>query len=341
MAYDQFGFHADSLLATLDNLDLSRFAGVVYGSGFEAQPQLLIRVAEKLPLIGNTPHTVAAVKTPAIFFAALRQLHILHPAVCYALPENSADHYLIKTAGGSGGMHISNACQHVPLADHQYFQERIDGYPVSLLFLSDRQDITVIGFNEQWLSPTHDFPYRYGGAAGNAALLPHVQAVLIDAAKKLTKTFSLVGLNSLDAVVDAESGQAFILEINPRLSATIDLYPCKEPRLFERHVQVCLNRHDLSQSDITASVLQTQAQSETTSQAHAIVYAAEEIDLSVSIAWPEWVTDTPVPHQHVQVISAGEPVCSVLASADNARAAKKLAQSRVEIVQNLLQSLKS
>lgn len=341
MAYDQFGFHADSLLATLDNLDLSGFAGVVYGSGFEAQPQLLTMIGEKLLLIGNTPHTVEAVKTPAIFFAALRQLHIPHPAVCYAWPEHSADHYLVKAAGGSGGMHINNASQLVPLAHHQYFQERIDGYPVSLLFLSDQQNITVIGFNEQWLSPTHEFPYRYGGAVGNVALPASVQAVLIDAAKKLTKTFSLVGLNSLDAVVDAESGQVFILEINPRLSATADLYPCTVPRLFDCHVQVCLNRHDLSQSDITASVLKKQAQSETTSQAHAIVYAAEEIDLSVSIAWPDWVTDTPLSHQHVQAISAGEPVCTVLASADNAQAAKKLAQSRVEIVQNLLQSPKS
>ena len=335
MAYDQCGFHADALLAALDDLDLSGFVGFAYGSGFEAQPQLLSRIAEKLPLIGNTPLTVASVKTPAIFFTALQQLQIPYPAVCHTLPESSAESYLVKTAGGSGGMHISHASQLMLLANHQYFQQRIDGYPVSLLFLGDRQNITVIGFNEQWLSPTHEFPYRYGGAAGNAALAPSVQAELIDAAQKMTKTFSLVGLNSLDGVVDTESGQVFILEINPRLSATVDLYRCTVPKLFDRHVQACLNRHDLSQSDIAELGLQ----SRTKSQAHAIVYATEEIDLSATIAWPDWVTDTPDPHQHVQTISAGEPVCTVLANADNAQVAKKLAQSRVEIVQNLLQSL--
>ncbi|OYY03812.1 MAG: hypothetical protein B7Y72_06305, partial [Mehylophilales bacterium 35-46-6] len=50
VAYDNHGFKADGLLAALDEFDLNAFVGVVYGSGFEAQPELLNSIAERLPL---------------------------------------------------------------------------------------------------------------------------------------------------------------------------------------------------------------------------------------------------------------------------------------------------
>lgn len=341
VAYGESGFHADALLAAIDALDLSDYAGFVYGSGFEAQPQLLSEIAERLPLIGNAPDMVAAVKTPTIFFAALQQLQIPYPAVSYTLPENLSCPYLVKMAGGNGGMHIAEASHHEPLGDHQYFQQRINGTPVSLLFLSDRENITVVGFNEQWLSPATELPYRYGGAVGNVSLPSDVQAVLIDAARKLVKRFSLLGLNSLDAIIDAESGQVSVLEINPRLSATVDLYRCAEPNLFRLHLNACRHRPDMEQVDFKPVDLK-QGQIDfmhVQCFAHAIVYAHDELVLPFEFSWPEWVTDTPVLHQDGCVISPGEPICSVLASDDDAQSAKKLAQARVEMVQNLLQSL--
>ncbi len=346
VAYGATGLYAEALLAALDKLDLSDFAGFVYGSGFEAQPQLLNRVAERLPLIGNTPDTVAGVKNPAIFFAALQQLQIPYPVVTYTLPENPAGRYLLKTAGGSGGMHIAEASRNLPLGDHQYFQQRINGTPVSVLFLSDRENITVVGFNEQWLSPTAEFPYRYGGAVGNVVLSFDVQAVLIDAASKLAQRFCLLGLNSLDAIIDAESGQVSVLEINPRLSATVDLYRGTERNLFDLHLKACQHQHDFEQVDLKPVDLKPVdfKQGQITSGhlqcfAHGIVYASDKCVLPFEFSWPEWVTDSPVPHQEGCVISPGEPVCSVLACADDAQSAKKLAQARVEMVQNLLQSL--
>jgi predicted ATP-grasp superfamily ATP-dependent carboligase len=51
------------------------------------------------------------------------------------------------------------------------------------------------------------------------------------------------------------------------------------------------------------------------------------------------VTDVPACNQNIITIPAGHPVCTVLACAGNADAAKKLAHSRVETMQSLLQSL--
>lgn len=341
VAYDQSGFHADDLLAAIDALDLSDFAGFVYGSGFEAQPKLLSAIAERLPLIGNTPDAVAAVKNPANFFAALQQLHISYPAVSYTLPGNPSCPYLVKAVGGSGGMHIADASHHEQLGDHQYYQQKIDGTPISVLFLSDGRNITIIGFNEQWLSPSIESPYRYGGAVSNVDLPSNVQEVMTDAARKLAQRFSLRGLNSLDAIIDAESGRVSVLEINPRLSATVDLYRGAEPNLFGLHLKACRHQLDREQVDLKPVDLKQGQISfrHVECVAHAIVYARHKLVLPFEFSWPDWVTDTPVPHRDGCVILTGEPVCSVLAVADDAQSAKKLAQARVEMVQNLLQSL--
>lgn len=70
---DEFGFFADDLLQTLHRLDkegmaLRQFIGLAYGSGFEAQPHLLQKIAELIPVIGNTSVSLAAVKNASIFF---------------------------------------------------------------------------------------------------------------------------------------------------------------------------------------------------------------------------------------------------------------------------------
>lgn len=332
---DQTGFNAESLIAAVDALDTSPYIGFVYGSGFEAQPALLTRIAEKLPIIGNAPDTISALKNPTRFFAALGQLSINFPAVRDSIAAKDAACYLIKYGGGSGGAHIRLAQGHETLpGEHYYYQQNIAGKAVSLLFLADRHSVEVIGFNEQWPSPSADLPYRYGGAVSQSALSRAVKAQLCDAAKKVTQTFGLVGLNSLDAIVTIDDA-VYVLEINPRLSATIDLYADAQPDLLQRHVHTALNMtHCLPdhfcQHD---AVMQTPIPS----CAHAIVYAEDNMEIALP-EWPDWVTDTAKPANGVINMQRGVPVCTVKATAVDAASAKKLVLQRVEILKNLLQS---
>jgi len=348
--YGAQGFNADALLAAINTLDLSRFTGFVYGSGFEAQPDLLRKVSALLPLLGNTAETVAALKTPAIFFAKLQQLKINHPRVFNTLPDSDVDGFLIKHAGGSGGAHIRSidADSHA-LPDHYYYQQKLTGRPVSLLFIANGADIDTVGFNEQWLNPGSKSPYRYGGAVSNAAISASVQQQLIAAAKNLTRAFGLLGLNSLDALVltsevqasdvlaDSELGDSelvAVLEINPRLSATVDLYA--RQNLFERHVQACLPPHTLYHA------AEDRHDSDMPHKAHAIVYADIDVEVTMPMTWPDWVLDNPLqPSAQLAgrlIIKAGEPVCTVIAHAADAATAKNMAQARVKTIHNLLQS---
>jgi len=350
VAYGRDGFDAEALMAAVDALDLSHYIGFAYGSGFECQPQLLAALSEKLPLIGNSPDVVAAVKHPATFFAALTRLGIRHPDVCHALPQQHPHDYLIKSGGGCGGTHIRTASQlHPALAETDYYQRKIDGHSISLLFLANPHGVEAIGFNEQWSSPAAHAPYRYGGAVSNPVLTPGVQEQLLHAAQKLAREFGLTGLNSIDAIVataDADIAAAtdsplYVLEINPRLSATVGLYTMDlhtedlhrdaALNLFELHVQACRNPHSQSERNLQ--------QPDRQCNAHAIVYAAAALELAAPVPWPDWVTDMPACHEQAMIIPAGEPVCTVLASSADSEVAKKLAQGRVETMQSLLQLL--
>jgi predicted ATP-grasp superfamily ATP-dependent carboligase len=327
--YDSNGFNAIALLDAITTVDVSQYLGFVYSSGFDAQPELLQQITKLLPLIGNLPATVLAVKTATSFFSTLAQLNITHPKVYEALPiDCHTNVYLKKFAGGCGGTHISRVNTETALLQNHYYQQHIAGLSVSLLFVADGEDVVVIGFNEQWLNPAKDMPFRYGGAVGGLDLPKLNQQQLIDAAKKLTLEFGLIGLNSIDAVV--QNGVAYVLEINPRLSATFDLYTNLDFNLFNLHVQVCLQHVKLPQSVLPSKQ----------SQAHAIVYAEQDTDVSAEINWPDWAVDTP--HhanrfQHVN-IPAGEPICTALADAESSEDARQLAQSRVEVLLEMLKT---
>lgn len=327
----EYGFEAESLLSAIATIDTTQYLGFVYGSGFEAQPNLLEKIAVLIPLIGNSAQVVAKVKAHSSFFAALEKCNIAHPKVYENLPIDigiDTSIYLKKFAGGCGGTHISLVkdvvCGVSPNQNYQqyYYQQRIEGRSVSLLFASNAHAIEVIGFNEQWLKPTETLPFRYGGAVSNIELSHVIKQQLITAAENLSVEFGLIGLNSLDAIVSG--GLVYVLEINPRLSATFDLYD--DADLMDLHIQAS-----------TVARLQPYKCSQS-AKAHAIMYASSAIVIASDFVWPDWVVDIPQPtlQKKTMIVLTGEPVCTVLAQAGNADEAKQLVQARLAKIMQLL-----
>jgi predicted ATP-grasp superfamily ATP-dependent carboligase len=342
VSYSDLGFNADDLLQKLHEIDkelmqLSQFVGFVYGSGFEAQPDLLQKVAELIPVIGNSSATLMAVKSASVFFATMQKLNIKHPETYEKLPADAdLSLYVYKFSGGSGGVHIKPAkLIQSHLLENHYFQSKIEGMSVSLLFIANGDEVELVGFNEQWLSANEHVPFRYGGAVSHADLSLDIQQQLLSAAKQITTAFGLVGLNSLDAIVQKTSvgvDQVYVLEINPRLSATVDLYGVDDKALLYRHTHACLNQQ------LDSMGRQPQHELGVKSKAHAIVYVDIDVVLMAGMVWPSWVTDSPIQINTPLKIMAGAPVCSVFAYADNADAAKKEVLTRVLQIKKLLQS---
>jgi len=323
--FDQQGFDAEQLLATISALDTSQYLGFVYGSGFEAQPMLLNQIALMMPIIGNSAETVSAVKTANSFFKKLQKLNILFPKIIEQTLIEPHEILLRKFGAGCGGTHISlvEDVEQVQAHNH-YYQQYIKGRNVSLLFLAYRNKVEVIGFNEQWVNASSNFPFRYGGAMNGALLPPFAQEKLIAAAQKLTLTFGLLGLNSLDAILT--STDVYVLEVNPRLSATVGLYA--EANLLQRHLQASLGYS--SSVAIRSNVI----------TAHALVYAFSDMKIFDVFEWPSWVVDTPNIVSPFILFEANNPVCTVVAEAEDAESAKQLVSTRVKIMQQLLEASK-
>ena len=316
--YANSGFDAKQFEATLDKIDTSDMLGFAYGSGFEAQPDLLERIAKRLPLIGNHPDVVRKLKDAPHFFEVLDRLAIPHPEVSFISLAN-ADGWICKEEGGSGGGHVLNAGANQVLPNGQYYQQVMDGTPISMLFAANGSEVKVIGFNQQWVAPIAGKPYRYGGIVGHANLPLAIKRSLQETAQKITSAFGLRGLNSLDVIW--QGAKFWVLEINPRLSSTLDLYQSKESNLFTLHVQAV--NGDLSHFP----------QISTRSKARNVLYATQDVMIPENLAWPEWVADIPMA---LSAIPQHQPICTVLADADTATEAQALVVKRVEQLSALL-----
>jgi uncharacterized protein len=308
------GFREDELIEALEGL-AARHApiGVVCGTGFEDRPQLLARLAQRWRLLGNSADTVEMVKDPEVFAALCRDYDIAHPPVSLSPPLTRAG-WLVKRRGGSGGIHVTAALDN-ERREGIYYQPHVPGTPVSVLLMANGISAIVIGFSDQWASPASHQPFRYGGATRPADLAPDVAERLSEAACRVAAALSLTGLNSADFIVNDDD--FWMLEINPRPGATIDIFEPEEGSLFSLHVAACAGKLSEGAPRLGGA------------KASAISYAERNVITPARFEWPDWSADRPNPGI---VIKAGEPLCTVHAEAVSAMEAKAIVNERLALV---------
>ncbi len=303
------GIEEEGLFSALETLAARHHpTGIICGSGFEDRPQLLGRIAERWRLFGNGAAIVAKVKDPATLSAICGETAIAVPDFCSEKPRPAAG-WLAKRRGGSGGAHIKPAEQATRAA--VYYQRIVPGVAISVLFLADGASATVLGFSSQWHSPAAGKPYRYGGAAQPAALPAHTAALLVAAIGRLSAAAALVGLNSADFIVDGE--RFWLLEINPRPGATLDIFESEPTSLVSLHISAC------------SGLLAPAPRYCGPARAAAIVYAEDDIASFPTLDWPDWSADHPQP---ASAIKAGEPLCTVFACAADVTHARAQTEER-------------
>jgi predicted ATP-grasp superfamily ATP-dependent carboligase len=255
---------------------------------------------------------VATIKDPERLAALCKEVAIPFPDCSVKRPLAPGD-WLSKRIGGAGGAHIRPASHST--AGAAYYQRKMPGVPVSALFLAAGGHAELIGFSAQWCSPTADKPYRYGGAVRPAPLAATMEAALAAGVDRLANAASLVGLNSADFLVDGD--HYWLLEVNPRPGATLDIFEPPQGSLFARHISACVGSLAGMPCDDDGA------------KAAAIVYAEEDISSFPALDWPDWTADRPCPGS---TVPAGEPLCTVYACEQTACAAKALADERRQMV---------
>ena len=346
LKFDDFVLDAADFKHVFLGINLDEVDGFLYGSLFDNCPDVLAWVARRIRLVGNVPEVTRVAKSLE-FFKFLDDLGIAFPEVLIneknhqpSFPrrresiltlkttskkmdsrlrgnDREGKDWLTKTIGGTGGTHVKTATS-TDFGD--YFQSKIDGKPISMLFVADRKTAYLIGFNEQFVAPTVELPYRFAGAVGGIKLAPNIHEAFEHVAQQLTSALNLRGINSLDAILDGEN--LWILELNPRLSATFQLYE----NLLPLHLQGC------------AGDLKAFERQQHSSNAQLILYADDALEISADFAWPDWVADIPaVESGETSVkISQDAPICSVLAEAENAETAHTLVLQRAKTLRETM-----
>ena len=147
---------------------------------------------------------------------------------------------------------------------------------------------------------------------------------MIDAIRHLVPSFNLKGLCSLDFIVE-ETGQYSILEINPRPTATFELYEIQES-LFVQHLAAFNGKMTNTELDPESGEAQ--------SRALWILYTGKSITIP-HLEWPDWVTDRPKPGK---LIASGGPICTICAVANSSGESKALLKQRETMLKKLLGS---
>jgi len=316
------GFEEASLIRALTALSEGKaVAGLVYGAGFEDRTDLLEKLAARWPLLGNAPAAVAQVKNPKALAALCVQLGINHPAISFEPPASDGSEWLIKHAGGSGGIHVGCA-DHAAQTEGNYYQRRVAGTPVSSLLLGDGTEALVLGFSEQWACPAPNQPWRYGGSARPASLDAELAQKLTRASQEIAAAAHLLGLNSVDFLVDGT--EFHLIEINPRPGATLDIFHDGDGRLLRAHVEAC-------QGHLPGEPLWFGA-----AEAAAFVYAPFAIACMPAFDWPVWAADRQKPSS---AVAKDDPLCTVMASGPNLAFVRNLLDERAAHILTLVSEM--
>jgi predicted ATP-grasp superfamily ATP-dependent carboligase len=187
----------------------------------------------------------------------------------------------------------------------------------------------VIGCAQQLIEARSGRPYVYAGVIGPIAL-PASLAVWIErAVQSIAEAAGLAGLNGIDFLADSE--RASIVEINPRPSASVEVYdPFFARGLVDVHVDACAQGRlpdDRSLPLAPGPVRGTR-----------IVFADRRLPLDHTrldrLQALEFVADLPAAPQ---TIPAGTPLCSVTAVGDDAAAVERQLAARLRSVQALFE----
>jgi predicted ATP-grasp superfamily ATP-dependent carboligase len=267
---------------------------LICGSGIEVFYPILEQLPENIHYLGNSRNSIEQIKNPSLFFSLLSRHNLPYPATQFEQPEKN-DFWLFKESAGLGGTHICSAGKS-PKNKSGYFQQKILGDSASLLFIANAKKAQPISINQQQIKNKEPKPFQLSAIETPFALSEPHRRLLFNAINIITQETGLVGLNSLDFIID-ENQQLFILEINPRPSASSELV--NHNKLFHCHLQACQGKYSF---EIPIKI----------NNDHCgiyYLYAPQTLIVPRNIKWPIHSHDLPQPGT---IIEANQPICTIV-----------------------------
>lgn len=289
---------------------------LVYGSGFEYHVETLAYLEQDWRVLGNSAEMLRQLQDKAAFFAQMAALTIRCPETVFSAPANGGD-WLVKPMQGAGGLMIAryDPRDDIGSSTTGYWQRYLKGQAMSALFVACHGQVRLLGFNRQWTTAIDaKQAFVFAGIRNCAELSQAHQQLLLDWLAKLVLVYPLQGLGSLDFMLADD--RCYLLEINPRIPASAQLYG---ETIFSLHVRACLG--ELGECALIEP------------KGYQILYARKPFRVPAVFNWPEWTVDRP---EAGSIIGKGEPICSIIATAKTAEQVEASLRSRQDLIETLL-----
>ena len=304
----------DPATAALATRDLpAEFAA--YTASFENHPAAVAALARGRRLLGNPPAVLRRVRDPLDLMHRLRRLGFETPlarATAPRVPLDRRRRWLLKPRRSGGGHGTTPWRDGVPVARHQYLQERIGGVPGSIAFLADGRRAHTLALSRQLVGRRElgAVGFRYCGSLMGRGVFPSEDALGPRAealAAAVVRTYGLVGLNGLDFI--ARAGVPWPIEVNPRFSASMELLErATGVSLFALHTEACAGRLPRWLPPLPVRV-----------HGKAVVFARRSVTAPATRGWLRDGDLADIPHPGER-IARRRPICTVFASGGDPQA---------------------
>jgi len=225
-------------------------AAWLYTGALENSPALIDRLAEMRTLLGCDSETLLRLRNPAwlaqtLSKASLPNLPIFMPNSSdqSTLPVSSSDNghqnfeWMAKPLVSAGGLDVREFDGTVAKWDDRegnFLQKRVSGRVVSGLYFGSGSSARLLGMSEQLCrgSEAGEFSYVYSGSLGPLSA-DDMPATTFQQAQKVgsaiikainSDDLSIRGLFGIDFVLDNKTDDLWTLEVNPRYTASAELY---------------------------------------------------------------------------------------------------------------------
>lgn len=304
-----------SLLQALISLSQGEPCLLLCGTGIERFYSALSQLPAHIEIICNRPQTLALLRQPERFFTLLERLNLPYPLTSLATP--APDKALRKRLDSAGGTAIFADVQ--ALQDGEFYQQEISGETRSVCFIADGRDIAILGWNRQLNQPgTFILEKLWQTDKRPEDHAPQVTAIL----DKLVKASGMKGFNSLDYMLTT-NGDIFILELNPRISASVELLG--ETDWLPWHIDTCRGL------TLSATLQQTQRPPV---RLLSYFYAEQDWLVVDEPLWPKQCHDRPVAGTQIK---KGQPICTFILAAESEQDCnEQLASCQQKLLKNCL-----
>lgn len=199
----------------------------MYCGPLENDLEFVTSVSEQHSLCGCSIEAVSIVRDPFWLAAMMKAAELPVPDVCPITDPSSMDgRWLLKPWSSGGGLGISEwHGQTVASPSSMFLQRFCDGTPISGLFLANSKGVELVGLCEQLIGRTHGAPFEFGysGSIGPIEVSPHQRNIVARTGREIALRAGLLGLFGCDFVLDDKQQTVWLVEVNPRYTASVEV----------------------------------------------------------------------------------------------------------------------